>query len=530
MEIVTMTIEEIQQGYREKRFTVQDVVNAYFERIEAFDGKIRAFITLCKEEALAEAAIMDKKLEQGKEIGLLGGIPIAIKDLICTKGIRTTCASRMLADFLPPYDATVIRKLKEAGAIIIGKTNMDEFAMGSSTENSAMQITTNPWDITRVPGGSSGGSAAAVTAGFAPIALGSDTGGSVRQPAAFCGNVGFKPTYGAVSRYGLIAFASSLDQIGPFAGTVRDCAISLQAIQGTDEMDGTSVQYDLNADYLKTIEDGVKGLKIGVPEEFFKEGLDPEIDEKIKESIQLLQEAGATVESFSLPITEAGLSAYYIISSAEASSNLARYDGVRYGHRTAEYESFDEMILKSRQEAFGNEVKRRIMLGTYVLSSGYYDAYYKKAMMYRKKMKLIYENAFREYDLILSPTSPVLPFKIGEKTKDPLEMYLSDIYTVGVNIAGLPAISIPCGFSSEGLPIGLQMIGNYYAEETVLRTARTLEKSLCIEGLRPNLDEHKKTEAKAAMQIIAGEDKVVQQFATRKDKAKEEQRCSTKQS
>lgn len=481
MKIEKMTIEDLQTAYKKKEFSVREIIMAYFERIESYEDDINAFITICKDQALMEADEADKKLSKGIDIGSMGGIPIAIKDAICTRGIKTTCASKMLADFIPPYDATVIRKLKEAGAIIIGKTNMDEFAMGSSTENSGMKITSNPLDLSLVPGGSSGGSAAAVAAGFAPIALGSDTGGSIRQPAAFCGNVGLKPTYGAVSRYGLIAFASSLDQIGPIAANVRDCAIGLQAIQGTDDMDGTSVQFSLNQDYLKTIENGVKGMKIGVPLEFFQNGLDSEIAREIEKSLILLKHAGAIVETFSLPINDSSLSAYYIISSAEASSNLSRFDGVRYGYRTDDFQSFDELILKSRHEGFGAEVKRRIMMGTYVLSSGYYDAYYKKAMLLRNKIKMTYQEAFQKYDLIIGPTSPFLPFKIGEKVNDPLQMYLSDIYTVSINIAGLPALSLPSGKSDSGLPVGLQMIGNYYSEEILLRAARTLETSLSKE-------------------------------------------------
>lgn len=487
MNIGKMTIEDIQKGYKEKTFTVKEVIKAFFERIKSYDDHINAFISLCEEAALKEAEVIDEKISKGEDIGILGGIPVAVKDLICTKGIKTTCASKMLEDFVPPYDATVIKKLRDAGAIIIGKTNMDEFAMGSSTENSAFITTRNPWDNDRVPGGSSGGSAAAVSAGFAPLAMGSDTGGSIRQPAAFCGNVGLKPTYGLVSRFGLIAFASSFDQIGPFTRTVRDSAISLQVIQGKDELDGTSVQFDVNKNYLTNIAKGVKGLKIGIPAEFFQEGLDPEIKEKVQAAIELLKNMGAEVEDFSLPITDSGLSAYYIISSAEASSNLARYDGVRYGYRTEGYDGFDELILKTRTEGFGKEVKRRIMLGTYALSSGYYDAYYKKAMLVRKKIKGIFKQAFEKYDIILSPTSPILPFKIGEKTEDPLQMYLADIYTVCMNIAGLPALSMPCGFSSNNLPIGLQLIGDYYSEETLLQTAYSIEQNLGYYNIVPKL-------------------------------------------
>nr|WP_132247836.1 Asp-tRNA(Asn)/Glu-tRNA(Gln) amidotransferase subunit GatA [Marinisporobacter balticus] len=480
MNIEKLTIAEIKKGYIDKKFTVIEIVSAYIDRIKRLDPKINAFITLCEEMALKEAAILDDKIENGEEIGQLGGIPVAIKDNICTKGIKTSCASKVLEDFIAPYDATVVKKLKDAGAIIIGKTNMDEFAMGSSTENSAFKITKNPWDLGKVPGGSSGGSAAALTAGFAPLTIGSDTGGSIRQPAAFCGNVGLKPTYGLVSRYGLIAFASSLDQIGPFTKDVRDCALSLEVLQGNDPLDATSVNDTATKDYLTDLDAGIEGLKIGVPKEFFQEGLDPEIDESIKGSIKKLKEMGATVEEFSLPITESGLSAYYIVSSAEASSNLARYDGVRYGYRAETFEGIEELIVNSRSEAFGKEAKRRIMLGTYVLSSGYYDAYYKKAMLLRKKIKNVFNEAFKRYDIILSPTSPILPFGIGEKTEDPLQMYLADIYTVNINIAGLPAISIPCGFSKSKLPIGVQLIGHHYAEKKLLQAAYNLEQSLGV--------------------------------------------------
>lgn len=491
MQIEKMTIDEIQKGYKQKKFTVKEIVKAYIDRIQELDNNINSFITLCEEEALKEAEELDEKLEKGESIGFLGGIPVAIKDNICTRGIRTTCASKILEDFIPPYDATVVKKLKSAGAIIIGKTNMDEFAMGSSTENSGFKATKNPWDLSKVPGGSSGGSAAALASGFAPLTIGSDTGGSIRQPAAFCSAVGLKPTYGLISRYGLIAFASSLDQIGSFTKTVKDCALSLSMIQGNDPLDGTSVQDEPVQDYLTDLEKGVKGLKIGIPKEFFKEGLDDEIHDAVKKSIEVLKEMGAVVEEFSLPITESGLSAYYIISSAEASSNLARYDGIRYGYRAEKFEGVDELIVNSRTEGFGEEVKRRIMLGTYVLSSGYYDAYYKKAMQFRKKIRNEFKEVFKSYDVILSPTSPVLPFNIGEKTDDPLEMYLADIYTVNINIAGLPAVSMPCGFSKNRLPIGLQFIGDHYTEKKLLQAAYSLEQALGICGNIPKLEEVK---------------------------------------
>ncbi len=489
MRIEEMTIDELQAGYRENKFTVKEVVKTYIDRIKKFDKDIKSFITVCEEDAIKEAELIDEKIKNGEEIGDLGGIPIAVKDNICTRGTKTTCASRMLEDFIPPYDATVVKKLKDAGAIIIGKTNMDEFAMGSSTENSAFYNTKNPWDLNRVPGGSSGGSAAAKAAGFAPLTFGSDTGGSIRQPAAFCGVVGLKPTYGLVSRYGLIAFASSLDQIGPFSKTVKDSARALKVIQGNDTLDSTSVQEDICNDYLSDLDKDIKGLKIGIPKECLQEGLDQEIKDSMLNSIKAFEEMGAEVEEFSLPIMDLGLSAYYIISSAEASSNLARYDGVRYGYRSENYEGIDDLILNSRSESFGKEVKRRIMLGTYVLSSGYYDAYYNRSMELRKKIRGMFNEVFKKYDVILTPTSPVLPFNIGEKVSDPLEMYLSDIYTVNVNIAGLPAISMPCGFSKDNLPIGLQLIGDHYEEKKILKAANNLEKHLEINSKMPQLKE-----------------------------------------
>lgn len=489
MKIETLRIQDIQKGYKEKIFTATEITKAYIERIKKFDGKIQAFIHLDEERALQEAEKADRRIQRGERLDLLTGIPVAIKDNICTKGIKTTCASKMLEDFLPPYDATLVRKLKEAGAILLGKTNMDEFAMGSSTENSAFAITRNPWDATKVPGGSSGGSAAAVAAAFTPLAIGSDTGGSIRQPASFCGVVGLKPTYGLVSRYGLIAFASSLDQMGPLARRVEDCALALQVIQGYDEMDSTTYKGEYTRDYLLGLEENIRGLRIGVPKEFFPTGLDSEIAKAIDESIKTLEGMGAVIETFSLPIVDVALSSYYIISSAEASSNLARYDGIRYGYRSKTFEGVDDLIVNSRTEAFGKEVKRRIMMGTYVLSSGYYDAYYKKAMLIREKIKNSFQRAFEAYDMILSPTSPILPFGIGEKMEDPLEMYLADIYTVSVNIAGLPAISVPCGFSSTKLPIGLQLIGNYFSEGQLLKIAYHFQQQLGIYSEVPTLGE-----------------------------------------
>ncbi len=487
MNIEKMTAQEIRSGIIEKQFTAKEVITSFFERINEKDKIIDGFLTLCREEALAQAARIDEKVKKGEQIGRLGGVPIAVKDNICTDGIKTTCASKMLYDFIPPYDATVIKKLREADAVIIGKTNMDEFAMGSSTENSAFKKTKNPWDRERVPGGSSGGSAAVVSAGMTPIALGSDTGGSIRQPAAFCGVVGLKPTYGLVSRFGLVAFGSSLDQIGPLSKNVKDSALVLEVIQGEDKLDSTSVKNSITEDYISCIEEGVKGMKIAVPVEFFQSGLDEEITASIKESIEKFRALGAVVEDISLPITAEGLSAYYIISSAEASSNLARFDGIRYGYRTEEFKNLDELMEKSRSEGFGEEVKRRIMLGTYALSSGYYDAYYNRAQKLRKKIKEQFSKVFESYDLILSPASPVLPFKIGEKSSDPIEMYLADIYTININLAGIPALSMPCGFSKTGLPIGLQIIGSHYGEGKLFKAAYALEQELKLTDMQPVL-------------------------------------------
>ena len=487
MKIELMTAHEIKSGISSGDFTAEEVVKALFQRIKLVEPKVDAYLTLCEEEALTQAREVDEKVRLGKPLGKFAGVPIAIKDNICTDGIRTTCASKMLEDFIPPYDATVVKKLKAADAIIIGKTNMDEFAMGSSTENSAFKKTKNPWAFDRVPGGSSGGSAASVSACIAPISLGSDTGGSIRQPAAFCGVVGLKPTYGLVSRFGLIAFGSSLDQIGPFSKTVRDCALTLEVIQGKDPLDNTSVKHHIAEDYLNTLEDGVSGMKIGLPKEFFKSGLDKEIAASIKSSIHILKGLGAVVEEISLPITEEGLSAYYIISSAEASSNLARFDGIRYGYRPKDFKGIDDLMELSRSEAFGAEVKRRIMLGTYALSSGYYDAYYNRAQKLKKKIKHQFKAVFESYDLILSPVSPVLPFKAGEKSTNPLEMYLADIYTVNINLAGLPALSLPCGFSKEGLPIGLQLIGPHYGENKIFKAAYALEQELKLSDKLPTL-------------------------------------------
>lgn len=473
------SIKELVNKIQNKEISCEEVVSYYIKNIKEKEEIINAFILIQEEKALKKAKELDEKIAKGERIGKLAGIPIAIKDNICTNGIVTTCASKMLEDFVPPYDATVIKKLEEEDAILIGKTNLDEFAMGSSTENSAFKITKNPIDISRVPGGSSGGSAAAVGANMVPLALGSDTGGSIRQPASFCGIVGMKPTYGLVSRFGLIAFGSSLDQIGPFSMTVEDNAYLLNIIAGEDDLDGTTAKNLEKKDYTKEIDSGIKGMKIGVPIEFIEEnGLNEEIKEVILENIKILRDLGAEIEEFSLPSTKDALAPYYIISSAEASSNLARFDSIRYGYRAKDYNSIEELVEKSRSEGFGKEVKRRIMIGTYVLSSGYYDAYYNKAQKFRTKLKQDFKDAFKKYDIIMGPVSPILPFKIGERSEDHTAMYLSDIYTINVNLATVPALSMPGGISKEGLPIGIQLIGDIFTEDKIYKVAYALEKKL----------------------------------------------------
>ena len=476
------SIKDLVNKIQNKEISCEEVIDFYIKEIEKKEDKIDAFLSLDKENAIKKAKYLDEKIVKGEKVGLLAGIPIAIKDNMCTRGVKTTCASKMLEDFIPPYDATVIKKLELEDAILIGKTNLDEFAMGSSTENSAFKITKNPIDNSRVPGGSSGGAAAAVGGEMVPLALGSDTGGSIRQPASFCGIVGMKPTYGLVSRFGLIAFGSSLDQIGPFSMTVEDNAYLLSIIVGEDDNDGTTAKNLEKKDYTKDIDSGIKGMKIGIPKEFIEEeGLDPEIKEVVIKDIEILRELGADVEEFSLPSTKDGLAPYYIISSAEASSNLARFDSIRYGYRTKDYENVSELVEKSRSEAFGREVKRRIMLGTYALSSGYYDAYYNKAQKFRSKLKADFKEAFKKYDIIIGPVSPILPFKIGERCEDPTAMYLADIYTININLATVPALSMPGGKSSEGLPIGLQLIGDVFTEEKIYKVAYALEKKLNLE-------------------------------------------------
>lgn len=468
--ITRLTVHELVDKLNSKELTSEEIVSAYKKRIEEKEKDVQAFVTTTLETAEEEAQKVDK---EGRKSNF-AGIPIGIKDNLCTSGVKTTCSSKMLENFVAPYDATVVEKLKENDIISLGKLNMDEFAMGSSTENSAIKITHNPWNLNKVPGGSSGGSAAAVAADLVPWALGSDTGGSIREPASFCGVVGLKPTYGLVSRYGLVAFASSLDQVGPITKDVKDCAMLLNIIAGHDEKDSTSYNIE-KKDYTKALKNDIKGLKIGVPKEFFGEGINEQVKEKLDEAIEKYKEMGAIVEESSLDIAEYALATYYIIACAEASSNLGRFDGIRYGYRTKNYKNLKELFVNSRSEGFGAEVKRRIILGTYVLSSGYYDAYYKKAQKVRTFVKREFDKNFAKYDVLLTPVAPTTAFGIGEKSNNPLEMYLADICTVSINIAGVPAISIPCGVDSNGMPVGMQLIGNRFKEETILNAAYAFE-------------------------------------------------------
>lgn len=473
------SIFELHQQLVNKERSAVEIAQAALERITQLEPKLRSFLCITADKAIAQARQVDAKIAAGEEIGPLAGIPIAVKDVICTRGIPTTCGSRILENFVPPYESTVTQKLLDAGAVIVGKTNMDEFAMGSSTESSAYQVTSNPWDLERVPGGSSGGSAAAVAAGECVVALGSDTGGSIRQPASLCGVVGLKPTYGLVSRYGLVAYASSLDQIGPFARSVEDAAVLLQAIAGYDPKDSTSLKVSI-PDYVKSLRPNLrpKGqIRIGVIKETFGEGLDTEVKDAVTKAMELFQELGAEIQVVSCPRFTYGLPAYYIIAPSEASANLARYDGVKYGWRSPEEENLLDMYATTRTQGFGAEVKRRIMLGTYALSAGYYDAYYLKAQKVRTLIKEDFDKAFAQVDILACPTSPTTAFKIGEKTDDPLSMYLSDLTTIPVNLAGLPALSLPCGFDSKGLPIGLQLIGNVLRESQLLELGRVYELS-----------------------------------------------------
>ncbi len=475
--------------------SAEEVSRGYLERAGRL-GRLNAFVHLDEEAVLVQARRVDERRRRGEPLGPLAGVPVAIKDVLCVQGELTTCGSRMLKTFRPPYDATVIEKLRTADAVLFGKVNMDEFAMGSSTENSAYGPTRNPWDESRIPGGSSGGSAAAVAADLAPLSLGSDTGGSIRQPAALCGIVGLKPTYGRVSRYGLIAFASSLDQVGPFAHDLHDAALLLEAISGRDPRDATSVDAPVPA-YSKSLDTPPSPLRIGLPREFFGEGLDPEVEAAVREAVRVYEAAGATIQEVTLPHSKFGIPAYYLVAPAECSSNLSRYDGTIYGHRaenlapiSPEEEGLPPLVLMmmaSRAEGFGAEVKRRIMLGTFALSAGYADQYYNQALKARRLIRDDFDAAFREVDVLLGPTTPTAAFKLGEKTADPVSMYLSDIYTITANLAGIPGLSLPCGMTREGLPIGLQLLAPAFAEETLLRTARVFEKATDWHARRPGL-------------------------------------------
>ena len=483
--ITQLTVHALVEQFRRGAATPSAAARAYLDRIAAVDPSVRAYITVTPERALAAAAAADARWRAGRPLSSIDGVPIAVKDLLCTKGVRTTCGSRILEHFVPPYDATVVERLEAAGAVLLGKTNMDEFAMGSSTEHSAFFATRNPWDLARVPGGSSGGSGAAVAADLAAAALGSDTGGSIRQPAAFTGTVGLKPTYGRVSRYGLVAFASSLDQIGPFAKDVIDAALVLRVIAGRDPLDSTSADVSV-PDWVAELGRPIEGLRLGVPREYFVEGMDPEVEASVREAIEVLTRLGGRAEPISLPATDYALAAYYLIAPAEASSNLARYDGVKYGSRAAGARDVIDMYSKTRAQGFGPEVKRRVMLGTYALSAGYSAAYYGKAQKVRTLVRRDFDAAFARVDVIVAPTTPNLPFKLGEK-EDPLAMYLNDAFTIPVNLAGLPGVSVRCGFSLAGLPIGLQFIGRPFDEATLLRAAHAYEQATSWQTRRPPL-------------------------------------------
>ncbi|SFG52303.1 aspartyl/glutamyl-tRNA(Asn/Gln) amidotransferase subunit A [Lachnospiraceae bacterium C7] len=476
MSLMDKTAYSVGQMIKEKQVSVTEVVEETLKTIEEKDKQVGGFLTVAKEEAVEEAKKIQALLEDGKLQGPLAGVPIAIKDNINTKGIKTTCASKILYNFVPTFDATAVQNLKTAGGIVVGKTNMDEFAMGSTTETSAYKITRNPWNLDHVPGGSSGGSCAAVAAREVLCALGSDTGGSIRQPSSYCGVTGIKPTYGTVSRYGLIAYGASLDQIGPVAKDVRDCAALLETIASYDKFDSTSMarkQYD----FTSALTRDVKGLKVGIPRDYLKEGIDEDVKGAILAAAKVLEKEGAIIEEFDLDLVDYAIPAYYVVASAEASSNLARFDGVKYGYRTKEYENLHEMYKKTRSEGFGEEVKRRIMLGSFVLSSGYYDAYYLKALKVKRLIKEAFDKAFEKYDVLLGPVAPTTAPEIGKSLTDPLKMYLGDIYTVSINLAGLPAMSLPCGFGKNGLPIGLQIIGNCFKEKDVIRAGYTFEQA-----------------------------------------------------
>ncbi|MEW6586454.1 MAG: Asp-tRNA(Asn)/Glu-tRNA(Gln) amidotransferase subunit GatA [Nitrospirota bacterium] len=486
MEASRLAVSELRDLLNKRELSVSDAVGSVFQRIEAVEDRIKAFITLTGDQAFAMAEGAQKKIDGGGTSSQsLLGIPIAIKDNMCTKGIRTTCGSKILQNFVPPYESTATGRLASQGFVLIGKTNMDEFAMGSSTENSGFHVTRNPWDPDRIPGGSSGGSAAAVAADECIAALGSDTGGSIRQPASFCGVVGLKPTYGRVSRYGLVAFASSLDQIGTITKNVRDSAILLNVIAGHDPRDSTSAPVSV-PDFTAVLGSDIKGMRVGIPKEYFVEGMDAEVEQSVKDAVKRLESLGATPVEISLPHTEYAIATYYLIATSEASSNLARYDGVKYGLRV-EGKNLMDMYLNTRSQGFGAEVKRRIMLGTYALSAGYYDAYYRKSQQVRTLIKRDFEEAFGKVDVVVTPTCPTPAFRIGEKTDDPLQMYLSDIFTISVNLAGVPAVSVPCGFTSQNLPVGLQIIGRHFDEESLFKVAYAYEQSTEWRRRRPSL-------------------------------------------
>jgi len=487
MSLAQLTLHEASDKLRKRELTSVELTEAVYQRIADTDDKVHAYLTLAREAALEQANRADEKLKQATDPAPLLGIPIALKDNFLTKGLRTTCASKILGDFIPPYDATTVDKVRSAGAVIIGKTNLDEFAMGSSVENSAFFTTCNPWNLERIPGGSSGGSAAAVAADECIAALGTDTGGSIRQPAACCGIVGLKPTYGRVSRYGIIAFASSMDQVGPMTKDVRDAALLLEAIAGQDPADSTSINSSVPR-YSAALNGDIKGLRLGIPKEYFVSGMQIEVGEAVRSAIRELEKHGAVIEEISLPHTEYAVAVYYIVATAEASSNLARYDGMRFGRR-ANGKDLIETYMISRDEGFGAEVKRRIMLGTYALSAGYYDAYYLKAQRVRTLIRKDFDAAFGRCDVIVTPTAPTTAFRLGEKTQDPLQMYLSDIYTISINLAGLPAISLPCGFDGEGMPIGLQIIGKHFDEATILRVADTYERATEWHKKKPRIQD-----------------------------------------
>jgi aspartyl-tRNA(Asn)/glutamyl-tRNA(Gln) amidotransferase subunit A len=484
--MIHLTAHELLASLNKGDITAESLTQQYLDAIRQRDPNIKAFLYVDEPGSLEQARQIDAKRKRAEKLGSLAGIPIAVKDVLCTKGQRTTAGSKMLPNFVPPYDAHVVSRLKAADAVLIGKTNLDEFAMGSSTENSAYQVTRNPWDLTRTPGGSSGGSAAAVTASLAPLAIGTDTGGSIRQPASLCGIAGLKPTYGRVSRFGLIAYGSSLDQVGPFAHDVTDIALLLEVIAGHDGRDSTSVDTPVPP-YTQTVDQPLRPLTIGIAKEHFAEGLDSEVEESVRNALKEYEKQGAAIKEVSLPHSKCAVATYYLVATAEASSNLARYDGVHFGHRAAKFDNLIDMYAQSRGEGFGTEVKRRIMLGTYALSSGYYDAYYLKALKVRRLIKEDYDQAFTQCDVLIGPTSPTAAFKIGEKVEDPLAMYLSDVYTISGNLAGMAGLSIPCGFTKAGLPIGLQLQAPPFAEEKLLRIARMYERATDWHKKRPRL-------------------------------------------